>query len=241
VSDFGLARAEPVGPSPDGDTHVTERTVYMAGTPAYMAPEQHRGERADARSDQFSFAVALYEALYGERPFAGDTWSDLRASIGAGQVRAAPASSRVPARVRRALLPALSVAPDGRYASMDDLLRALERAASPPLALGGNARVALVAVSAVALMALVIVAPIRARERENSALPSSAASSAPPAPQPSAGSSEVAASRTAEDEKKPTASPRPRSASPPVRTATPKTRAAPTASAPKVDPYDLRK
>ncbi len=49
----------------------------MIGTPAYMAPEQLRGGAADARSDQFSFCVALFEALYGERPFAGGSLEEL--------------------------------------------------------------------------------------------------------------------------------------------------------------------
>ncbi len=60
VLDFGLAR-------PHAEPHPQDQT---AGTPAYMAPEQQRGERADARADQFAFCVSLWEALVGERPAA---------------------------------------------------------------------------------------------------------------------------------------------------------------------------
>src|SRR4051794_3934114 len=88
VADFGLAR--PVGvvekegsPSSPGSgsggllaSPLTEWGQVM-GTPAYMAPEQLRGGAADARSDQFSFCVALWEALYGRKPFAGQGLREL--------------------------------------------------------------------------------------------------------------------------------------------------------------------
>jgi serine/threonine protein kinase len=53
---------------------MTEGTVI--GTPAYMAPEQFLGRRADATSDQFGFCVALHEALWGYAPFGGETQKD---------------------------------------------------------------------------------------------------------------------------------------------------------------------
>ena len=101
------------------------RTGAMMGTPAYMAPEQFLGTSTDARTDQFSFCVALYEALYGERPFSGNTMFALTTAVVQGQVKEAPASSKVPLWVRKVLLRGLKAQADERYPSMHDLIDAL--------------------------------------------------------------------------------------------------------------------
>ena len=85
---------------------------------AYAAPEARAGE-ATAKSDQFGFCVALYEALYGLYPFA----------IGqpSGQIRQPPKTRDVPARVLACLSRGLRLSPDARYPSMDALLDAIGR------------------------------------------------------------------------------------------------------------------
>ncbi|MES1207857.1 MAG: serine/threonine-protein kinase, partial [Pseudomonadota bacterium] len=100
-------------------------TGTMLGTPAYMAPEQFAGTGGDARTDQFSFCVALYEGMYRQRPFAGNNPLDLMANVVAGRVKEPPTDARVPAWIRRILLRGLSPRPDARFASMVDLLAAL--------------------------------------------------------------------------------------------------------------------
>jgi serine/threonine protein kinase len=103
------------------------RTGAMMGTPAYMAPEQFLSTATDARTDQFSFCVALYEALYGERPFSGNTMFALTTAVVQGQVNEAPASSKVPLWVRKVLLRGLRPQAADRYPSMQELIEALGR------------------------------------------------------------------------------------------------------------------
>ena len=103
------------------------QTGAMLGTPAYMAPEQFAGTGADARTDQFSFCVALYEGLWGRRPFAGRNAVEVMANVTAGTVDEPPANSDVPSRFRRIVLRGMSTDPRNRYFSMVELLSALER------------------------------------------------------------------------------------------------------------------
>src|SRR5262249_14810199 len=107
-------------------TAITQ-TGALIGTPAYMAPEQHLRGPIDARSDQFSFCVALYEGLYGERPFAGESQPELAAAVVARRMREPPLDAEPPARLRRVVLRGLRADPDARYPSMAALLHDLER------------------------------------------------------------------------------------------------------------------
>jgi eukaryotic-like serine/threonine-protein kinase len=102
----------------------------VVGTPAYMAPEQHRGELVDARSDQFAFCVALDRVLYERPPFAGADLEALRAAVMAGKVEPPPPGTTVPAAVRRVLLRGMAADPARRWPSMEALLGALARSMS---------------------------------------------------------------------------------------------------------------
>jgi eukaryotic-like serine/threonine-protein kinase len=135
VVDFGLARAsgelrlEAVEPrsTPAKRAFATEltQTGEIMGTPAYMSPEQARHEAVDARSDQYSFCVALYEALFGIRPHVGRSTAEVLVAVAEGQVRTPPRNTKVPARVVRAIMRGLSAEPAQRFASMDALLEEL--------------------------------------------------------------------------------------------------------------------
>ena len=106
--------------TPTDDASLTA-TGRVPGTPAYMAPEQLRGERADARADQFSFCVTAWEALTGERPFAATTVQGL---VDAMQDPPSGGSD-LPRHVHQALRRGLSFNPDARFVNMSALLKAL--------------------------------------------------------------------------------------------------------------------
>jgi hypothetical protein len=188
VADFGLARALD---TEDGLAAATRanmaraqldlsrspmspltRTGAVMGTPMFMAPEQHNGERADERSDQFSFCVALYHALYGDWPFAGKTAVALADAVIEGRLQRAPRGHHVPARLRRILVRGLATKPADRYPSMEALLAELTR---PP---SRAVRRVAIALGALALVATAVVGGYALRSRDE---PKPAS---PPAPTP---------------------------------------------------------
>ncbi len=138
VADFGLARRADEGEGPvepaarRGDPMAIQLTSTGAllGTPAYMSPEQFLGKPADARSDQFSFAVVVHWALFGKRPFVGQTVEELAAAVLLGKTAPPPVDHDVPRKLLPVLQRALRNNPEARYPSMDDFLAALEHAAA---------------------------------------------------------------------------------------------------------------
>jgi hypothetical protein len=117
VADFGIAESLREVENTD------PRWGTPAGTPVYMAPERLRGERGDARSDQFSFCVAMWRGLFGLRPFAGEKPEELLEAIELGDVRAPPAG--VPRWLSDALRKGLTNDPAERYRDMNELLTVL--------------------------------------------------------------------------------------------------------------------
>ncbi len=119
VGDFGLANIEEPTTAKEG------RSVRAVGTPAYMSPEHLGAGVVDARSDQFSFCVALAEAILGERPFVADSMAELARKIVHGEM--SPKVARGGGRLGRLLRRGLSSNPDDRFASMEELLVELEK------------------------------------------------------------------------------------------------------------------
>jgi serine/threonine protein kinase/tetratricopeptide (TPR) repeat protein len=117
------------GTPPSVWTESLTRTGAMVGTPAYMSPEQLGGLAAGPASDQFSFCVALYEAIYRQHPFVVDGhWQQLPYNVLEGRIVRPPKERRVPAALGKVLMRGLLLRPEARWPSMLALLHALRRA-----------------------------------------------------------------------------------------------------------------
>ncbi|MCX4246686.1 serine/threonine-protein kinase [Paraliomyxa miuraensis] len=138
VLDFGLVRhdGEPVPggraelePTTNALQERITQTRSIVGTRAYMAPEQVAGGVVDARSDQFSFCVSLYEALFGQLPFTRNPVGTLLrlASGEAIEPLPPPGDRHAPRWLIRALWRGLSGSPEARWPSIPALLAELER------------------------------------------------------------------------------------------------------------------
>jgi eukaryotic-like serine/threonine-protein kinase len=137
VTDFGLAQlgVDDAVVTASVDHHAAHtadgltETGTLVGTPAYMAPEQFEGMRADARSDQFALCVVLYEALFDRRPFAGLDLESLGRAVLDGRLERPPTEVRVPAWLRALVVRGLARRPADRFPSLAPIADVL---ADPP-------------------------------------------------------------------------------------------------------------
>ncbi len=124
VVDFGIAR------SVEG----TRLTGGMIGTPAYMSPEQGRGEEVDGRSDQYALAIVAYEMLTGVTPFRSDMtqpWALVNMHISMSPPDPRQFRADIPEHICLALMRALSKVPSERYSSCDEFSNTLLEVSTP--------------------------------------------------------------------------------------------------------------
>jgi len=134
VTDFGLARSliahldeeSGRGPTPQMPTALNSQltaTGTVLGTPRYMPPEQLTGPDIDARADQFSFCVALHEALYGEHPLPGSTSVSMLEK--GDKALPPPDNTRVPTNINKAVARGLERDRAKRWPTMAQLMAEL--------------------------------------------------------------------------------------------------------------------
>ena len=120
LTDFGIAKVQ-------GDTGLT-RTGHLIGTPAYMSPEQCRGETITAASDQYSLGTVAYELLAGVPPFRGPTLMVLQAHLGSDPKRLSETCPHCPPKLAAVVEKMLAKHPHERWESMAAVAKALRGA-----------------------------------------------------------------------------------------------------------------
>ncbi len=134
VADFGIARLhqDPLGstverPRVEGSDLLDATAIHshIGGTPRYMSPEQFARRSIDHRSDQFSYCVMLWEALYGVPPYSAGSVFELGAKVIRGMRDPAPTKANVPKWLRRICERGLARTPEERWPSFEALLDAL--------------------------------------------------------------------------------------------------------------------
>ncbi len=178
ILDFGLARDTAVAEADLGEADTPSFTVagVMLGTPAYMSPEQVRGQSVDARSDLFSLGATLYEMLAGKRAFDGATAADLLTAVLTKDPAEMGTPGAVPPSLERVVRRCLEKDPEERFQSARDVSFALDAVSgtTPSVAIPGGpglpqrrrwTRGALAGVGLVVAAALGLVAGHRLWER----------------------------------------------------------------------------
>ncbi|UQA56168.1 serine/threonine-protein kinase [Polyangium aurulentum] len=134
VVDFGLAGLSVAAAEPARSGRARPNALRapltmpgtLLGTPVYMAPEQFHGERATAASDQWSFAISLYELAYGQRPFDGEQLAQLAVNVVEGRLRPPPANTTAPPWIFAVAKRGLALDPKDRYPSLAAMVDAME-------------------------------------------------------------------------------------------------------------------
>jgi serine/threonine protein kinase len=127
VLDFGLAKlSEPTSataPAAVSTQKTRTGSGVVIGTVGYMSPEQARGQAVDARSDIFNFGAVIYEMVAGQKPFIGETPSDIFAAILKDEpVSLSQLAPETPAELERIVNKALQKNREERYQVVKDLL-----------------------------------------------------------------------------------------------------------------------
>lgn len=176
VLDFGLARPSGPGSIPKAEAQAAAQSLSgerknlgltqtgaMIGTPIYMAPELYKGATADPKSDQFAYCVALYDALYRQRPFDGNNVETYAKAVVAGEIcsPSSAATASCPDAILGILRKGLSVDPKDRYPSMADLLRALREAIAIPVPAARRRRRNFAILLGACLLTAVVVSQVR--------------------------------------------------------------------------------
>ena len=140
VLDFGIAMHSGFSMIPEDESDTVPEQEFLEGggaltvtgaimgTPAYMAPEQFLGQAAEPASDQFSFCVAMFEAVYGQRPFVARSLAALSLKVVRGELPALRPRFKVPKLALRAIHRGLANSPDKRHESLGALVEDLVRA-----------------------------------------------------------------------------------------------------------------
>jgi len=138
VLDFGLAKAAPESQAEARAgaptlTAMTQAGVIL-GTPAYMSPEQVRGELVDQRADIWAFGCVLYELLVGQQPFRGASVAEIIACVLKTEPGWQALPARTPAKARDLLRHCLQKEPSRRLSDIADARKDIEEALRVPAA-----------------------------------------------------------------------------------------------------------